>query len=324
MNVPAIPDYISPIVGYRAWWCDSDGLKSLNQEPWIPGKALPARCRTAERGALVGRAQNADAAHELPQTNCTCGVYAWKNPEHLCGLDELTKHLRSMGWRGYGICGEVYLWGTVVEHELGWRAQFAYPKSLVLPSYIDPRLESSRLESLMIYGADISIPPNILVWTKNCGYTQAGLGIIWNCGNSQWEVELSRYTFRGAHRARVDEHGRLEFPAQFIHVIDNRYSTQFYITSLDGEVANVYPIEEWERIEQKLAELSTFNPMKKAFLDRVHYWGQRVEMDGQGRLLIPQLLRESAQFKGEVAVVGKLTYLAVRNLETSCAFGKAA
>jgi len=38
-------------------------------------------------------------------------------------------------------------------------------------------------------------------------------------------------------------------------------------------------------------------------------------MDGQGRLLMPQLLRESAQIKGEVAVTGQLTYLVIRNLE---------
>ena len=44
-------------------------------------------------------------------------------------------------------------------------------------------------------------------------------------------------------------------------------------------------------------------------------YGQQVEMDGQGRLLLPQLLRESGQIKGEVAVLGNLTYLVVRNLE---------
>jgi MraZ protein len=78
----------------------------------------------------------------------------------------------------------------------------------------------------------------------------------------------------------------------------------------------VYPFEEWERIEQKLAGLSTFNPTKKKFLDRVNYYGQMVEMDGQGRLLIPQLLREAAQIKGEVAVTGNLTHLIVRNLDS--------
>ena len=121
--------------------------------------------------------------------------------------------------------------------------------------------------------------------------------------------------FRGNHPTRVDEKGRLKVPAEFKRVIDEKYGTQFYITSLDGKVAQVYPFEEWERIEQKLAALSNFNPTKKKFLDRTNYYGQQVEMDGQGRLLLPQLLRESGQIKGEVAVLGHLTFLVVRNLE---------
>ena len=121
--------------------------------------------------------------------------------------------------------------------------------------------------------------------------------------------------FRGNHPSRVVDKGRLKVPAEFKRVIDEKYGTQFYITSLDGKVAQIYPFEEWERIEQKLANLSTFNPTKKKFLSRVNYWGQQVEMDGQGRLLVPQLLRENAAIKGEVAVLGNLTYLEVRNLE---------
>jgi MraZ protein len=121
--------------------------------------------------------------------------------------------------------------------------------------------------------------------------------------------------FRGNHPARVDEKGRLKVPAEFKRVIDEKYAQRFYITSLDGIVAQVYPFEEWERIEQKLAALSTYNPTKKKFLNRVNYYGQVVEMDGQGRLLVPQILRESAQIRGEVAVLGNLTYLEVRNLE---------
>jgi MraZ protein len=113
----------------------------------------------------------------------------------------------------------------------------------------------------------------------------------------------------------VDEKGRLKVPAEFKRVIDEKYGTQFYITSLDGKSAQVYPFEEWERIEQKLAGLSTFNPTKKKFLDRANYYGQVVEMDNQGRLLIPSVVRESAQIKGEVAVLGHLSYLDVRNNE---------
>ncbi len=121
--------------------------------------------------------------------------------------------------------------------------------------------------------------------------------------------------FRGNHPTRVDEKGRLKVPAEFKRVIDEKYAQKFYITSLDGIVAQVYPFEEWERIEQKLAGLSTFNPTKKKFLNRTNYYGQIVEMDGQGRLLIPQTLRETAQIRGEVAVLGMLNHLEVRNAE---------
>jgi MraZ protein len=121
--------------------------------------------------------------------------------------------------------------------------------------------------------------------------------------------------FRGNHPARVDEKGRLKVPAEFKRLIDEKYGTQFYITSLDGKVAQVYPFEEWQRIEEKLAKLSNFNPTKKKFLNRTNYYGQLVEIDGQGRVLIPALLRDTADIKGEVAVVGNLTYLEVQSIE---------
>ncbi|MGE0404828.1 MAG: division/cell wall cluster transcriptional repressor MraZ [Candidatus Korobacteraceae bacterium] len=121
--------------------------------------------------------------------------------------------------------------------------------------------------------------------------------------------------FRGNHPTRVDEKGRLKVPADFKRVIEEKYGAQFYITSVDGKVAQIYPFEEWERIEQKLAALSSFNPMKKKFLTRTNYYGQVVEIDGQGRVLLPQLLRESAGLKGEVAVMGYLNRLEVQSME---------
>jgi MraZ protein len=48
---------------------------------------------------------------------------------------------------------------------------------------------------------------------------------------------------------------------------------------------------------------------------RTNDWGQQVEMDSQGRLLLPQLLRDSAQLKGEVAVMGYLNRLEVQSME---------
>src|SRR5260221_12029745 len=107
--------------------------------------------------------------------------------------------------------------------------------------------------------------------------------------------------FRGNHPTRVDEKGRLKVPAEFKRVIDEKYGQQFYITSLAGKVGQVYPFEEWERIEQKLAGLSTFNPRKKKFLYGSTYCGPNGETDGQGLRQCQQLMREWAQSTVDVS-----------------------
>jgi MraZ protein len=48
---------------------------------------------------------------------------------------------------------------------------------------------------------------------------------------------------------------------------------------------------------------------------RVNYYGQAVEIDSQGRVLLPQMLREEANAVGEVVVVGAATFLQVANRE---------
>ena len=121
--------------------------------------------------------------------------------------------------------------------------------------------------------------------------------------------------FRGNHPTRVDEKGRLKVPAEFKRLFDENYSAQFYITSWDGNSAKVYPLQEWEEIERKLSTVSNFNKSKQRLLKRTSYYGQSVEMDGQGRLLLPSILREEADLKGEVAVSGRVKFLEVQSAE---------
>jgi MraZ protein len=120
--------------------------------------------------------------------------------------------------------------------------------------------------------------------------------------------------FRGNNPARVDEKGRLKLPADFKRQVDELYGPQFYITSKDGERAEIWPLKEWERIEESLA-LAPSSAAKQKFLDVTNYYGQVVEMDSQGRLLMPQLLREKADLKGDVAVLGQNKKLVVINDE---------
>jgi len=117
---------------------------------------------------------------------------------------------------------------------------------------------------------------------------------------------------RGNCPAKVDEKGRLKIPSVFLDEL-KEYGNQFYITSTTGETARIYPMKVWSEIEDKLAQKPSADVAKRKFLMRTSYFGQVAELDGQGRLLLPAVLRETAQTMGEVDVFGALNYLEVMN-----------
>ncbi len=120
---------------------------------------------------------------------------------------------------------------------------------------------------------------------------------------------------RGSQITRVDEKGRLKIPAEYKRQLDDEGVEEFFITSKDGERAEVYPMSEWERIEAALEKIPSMNVAKRKFLDVTNYYGQVATFDAQGRLLIPQTLREAAKLTGDVAVMGQRNMLVVVNDE---------
>jgi MraZ protein len=120
--------------------------------------------------------------------------------------------------------------------------------------------------------------------------------------------------FRGNIPATVNDKGRLKIPTGFQEILDvEKYGKDFFVTSLDGRSARIYPLSVWLKIEEKLAPLPSMNKAKKELLDRTSYWGQVTEADNQGRILIHQLLREAAGIHGDVAVMGHEEHLEVWN-----------
>jgi len=120
---------------------------------------------------------------------------------------------------------------------------------------------------------------------------------------------------RGNHPARIDDKGRLKIPEGFRSDVESRYGTELFVTSVTGEYVRVYPMAVWQEVERKLAEVPSSNPSKQRFLDRVNFFGQAAALDKQGRVVIPQLLRESAAMSGEVSVLGLQNHLAVWSLK---------
>jgi MraZ protein len=120
---------------------------------------------------------------------------------------------------------------------------------------------------------------------------------------------------RGNHPARIDAKGRLKVPNGFRSAIESQWGQELFVTSVTGEFVRLYPMPVWLEIEQRLAAMPSSHPAKQRFVDRVNFFGQVTALDRQGRVLIPQLLRETAAMAGEVSVLGQQNYLAVWNLK---------
>ncbi len=120
---------------------------------------------------------------------------------------------------------------------------------------------------------------------------------------------------RGNSPAKIDDKGRLKVPSPFRAFIEEQYGPELFVTSLSGESVRIYPMTVWAEIERKLAAIPSTHPARVRFFNRVNYFGQVAELDKQGRVVIHQHLRESADTTSEVDVFGLYNYLEVWNHE---------
>jgi len=121
--------------------------------------------------------------------------------------------------------------------------------------------------------------------------------------------------FRGSATARIDEKGRLKIPTAFRKDLAERYGREIFITSIQGTSALIYPLTVWQEVEDRLSEMPKTNQVKQRYLERVSYFGQQTRVDAQGRVVIPQPLRDRAAMAGEVVVSARLDHLEVWNRE---------
>jgi MraZ protein len=118
----------------------------------------------------------------------------------------------------------------------------------------------------------------------------------------------------GSYPARIDEKFRLKVPAKFRRELAET-DTHFFVTSDDGKRAQIYPVSVWERLAQKFLEAPRMDPAKVKLQKFTSYYGALAQIDPQGRILIPQALRDDAAIAGDVIVMGKNDHLEVWNNE---------
>jgi MraZ protein len=127
----------------------------------------------------------------------------------------------------------------------------------------------------------------------------------------------------GSYSARIDKSGRIKIPEKFRTTIENVYGKELFITSLDDQAIQIYPLPVWEELAglTKVGLLHLKTDVKQ-FMRRVNVKGSQLDIDTKGRVLISPILREKAQLDGEVEVIGLNNHLEVwnkTNLEVSIA-----
>ena len=111
--------------------------------------------------------------------------------------------------------------------------------------------------------------------------------------------------FRGVFIVNLDVKGRLAVPAKYRERLQSSCDSQLVVTVDRDRCLLLYPEPEWEVIESKLAALPAFDNTARA-IQRLYIGNaQEVEMDAQGRILIPQYLRDFASLDKRVAFVGQ-------------------
>lgn len=118
--------------------------------------------------------------------------------------------------------------------------------------------------------------------------------------------------FRGNHPATVDDKGRLKVPAAFLGRLRDEHEGRLFVTSPDGRSVWIYPMDRWERVEEDLREKGLWSRYSR----QVNYFGQELDLDPQGRVLLPRRLRETAKTAGKVDVIGRGRFLEAWDHET--------
>ncbi|HUS24717.1 MAG TPA: division/cell wall cluster transcriptional repressor MraZ [Candidatus Binatia bacterium] len=124
-------------------------------------------------------------------------------------------------------------------------------------------------------------------------------------GETRW-----RDVFTGHHQLSIDDKGRLAIPARFRQQLADRFGHQVFITIGDKACLEIYPVPEFQRIADSIALMDDQDHaeiLKLAFIGRA----VETEIDKQGRVSLPPMLRKAAGLDGSAVVVGQITRLDV-------------
>ncbi len=112
--------------------------------------------------------------------------------------------------------------------------------------------------------------------------------------------------FRGVNVINLDPKGRMAMPSRYRDQLVSEYGGRL-VATIDpmAKCLLLYPVDTWEEIQTKIEALSSFNADTRKFQRMMIGYATDVEMDGSGRILLSQVLRNHAELDKHVALVGQ-------------------
>jgi len=111
--------------------------------------------------------------------------------------------------------------------------------------------------------------------------------------------------FRGVNNISLDAKGRMAIPTRFRESLQSSCASQLVVTVDTDRCLLIYPLPEWQEIERKLVKLPSLNKTARHLQRMLMGNATEVEMDGQGRILIPTSLRSYAGLEKKAVMIGQ-------------------
>ncbi len=112
--------------------------------------------------------------------------------------------------------------------------------------------------------------------------------------------------FRGLNSINLDAKGRMAIPVRYREIIENHCQGKIVITiEEEGESLVIYPLNEFEEIQRKVENLSSFHPVSKRLKRLFIGHATDVELDRSGRILIPPTLRAYIELDKKATLIGQ-------------------
>ena len=120
-------------------------------------------------------------------------------------------------------------------------------------------------------------------------------------------------SFKGSYEYSVDSKGRINIPARLRKYVSPEANETFVLTRGYEQCLFVYPLDEWEKLEQSIRQLMTTNPQHRFFMRTLLERATECQLDGQSRITIPKELLQFAGIENEVLILGVLERMEVWN-----------